>query len=132
LRFGMMDVDGETVAVQSWIVNGGLATGAKLAFDERFKKYHVGALLMLHTIAHVIDEDCVDEIDFGLHATDYKSRWLSQQREIWGIAAFDPRTRAGLATLLRYDGREMLARAWRIGKKFQKAAKFALAKGAPH
>jgi hypothetical protein len=128
LRFGMLDVDGETVAVQIWIVNGGLATGTKLAFDERFKKDHVGALLMLHTIAHVIDQDRVDEIDFGLYANDYKRRWLSQQREIWGIAAFHPRTRAGLAALLRYDAREALARILSIGRRGERAAKLALAK----
>jgi len=128
LHFGTFDIDGETVAVQIWLVSGGSATMFKIAFDERFKKHHVGTLLMSHMIAHMIDEEHVEEIDFGLYANDYKLRWLSQLREIWGIVAFNPRSASGLIALLRYDAEQAFALLKKVCKKYSSVAKTGLAK----
>jgi hypothetical protein len=126
LRFGMMDIDGETAAVQIWLVSGGIATMFKIAFDEKFKKLHVGTLLMRHMIANVIEQEKVKEIDFGLYAIGYKMRWLSQLHEIKGIAAFNPKTSTGLTALIQYDGREALGKLWRLYKKAAKSAQASL------
>ncbi len=111
LRLGVLLVDDKPAAAQAWLVSGGRATIFKLHYDEHFAQQSVGSLLTARLMEHVIDVDHVDEVDFGTHDDDYKARWLCQRRELWGIAAFDPRTLGGATALLRHAGRSARTRA---------------------
>ena len=107
LRMGVMWVDGTPAAAQIWIVSGGTATIFKLAYDEQFKSLSIGSVLSRNILKHVIEIDGAKEIDFGRGDDPYKAQWMAERRERWGIAAYNPRTPAGLLGA----GRNVWARA---------------------
>lgn len=111
LRLGTIRIDGEPAAAQLWIVAGGCATIFKLAHDEHYKDMSLGSILTARMAQHVIEVDGVGEIDFGRGDDPYKSQWLSQRRERWGIIAFNPRTLHGAIRTVRHLGGRVLRRA---------------------
>lgn len=96
LRFGILRVDGIPVAAQFWIVTGGVAHCARLGYHEDYKHLSVGVVLTNFMIAHVLDNDHVDRIDFGYGEDDYKGGWMKDSREYYGFLAFNRSTRRGL------------------------------------
>lgn len=96
LRLGILRLDGTPAAAQFWLVTGGVAHCARLAYQERFKKLAVGVVLTNFVIAHVLDRDRVHTIDFGYGPEDYKGGWMKQARDYHGLMAFNPSTRPGL------------------------------------
>jgi len=117
LRMGVMTVDGTPAAAQIWIVSGGTATIFKLAYDEQFKALSIGSVLSRNILTHVIEEDGVQEIDFGRGDDPYKAQWMADRRERWGIAAYNPRTVAGLAGACRHVWASALKKKLRPGDK---------------
>lgn len=96
LRLGILRVDGVAAAVQFWIVTGGVAHCARLAYHEGYKHLAVGVVLTNFMVRHVLDEDRADRIDFGYGAEDYKDDWMKDERFYFGLLAFNPRTWRGL------------------------------------
>ena len=96
LRLGILRLDGKAAAVQFWIVSKGTAHCARLAYDEAYKQLAVGVVLTNFMIAHVLDQDHVDKIDFGYGTEDYKGGWMQEARNYFGFMAFNPSTRLGL------------------------------------
>lgn len=103
LRMGALYLDGRPVAAQIWLVAGSSATIFKLAYDDTYKKLSVGTVLTGHIMQHAIDVDGVKEIDFGRGDETYKSQWLTQRRERYGLIAFDRHTLVGNLLRLRHD-----------------------------
>ncbi|WP_446809575.1 GNAT family N-acetyltransferase [Methylomonas sp. 2BW1-5-20] len=95
LRLGVLRFDGVAAAVQLWIVTGGVAHCARLAYQEAHKHLAVGVVLTNFMIAHVLDRDRVRKIDFGFGDEDYKSGWMKDVHHYSGVMAFNPATRAG-------------------------------------
>ncbi len=95
LRLGILRVDGQPAAAQFWLVTTGVAHCARLAYHEDFKQFAVGVVLTNFMIAHVLDHDHVEKIDFGYGVEDYKGGWMKDARNYFGIMAFNPSTRAG-------------------------------------
>ncbi len=110
LRLGLVHIGEQPAAAQIWIVWHGRATLCKLAHDEHFKARSVGSLLTWRMIQHVLDVDRVGEIDFGRGDDAFKSLWMSQRREHWGLLAFNPSTPWGLLSAARHLGGRHLAR----------------------
>jgi len=100
LRLGVLYVDGEPAATEVGLVTDGRATMIKTAYNQRFRKQSVGAIVMQQVIKHLVDEEKVKEVDFGRDDQSYKSLWLTQRRERWGLLAVSPRTFAGNVHLL--------------------------------
>lgn len=95
LRMGVAYLNGVTVAFQIWIVHGGVASIYKLAYDEAHAKLSIGSVLTATMMHQVIDVDKVTEVDYLSGDEEYKRAWMSDRRERWGIAAFNPYTLRG-------------------------------------
>jgi hypothetical protein len=95
LRLGILKFNGRPIAGQFWIVSGGVAHCMRLAFHEDYKKWAPGVVLTSHMLAHVLDKDQVDKIDFGLGAEEYKEKWMKDSRDYSGFMAFNPGTLRG-------------------------------------
>jgi len=108
LRLGILRLDGRPVAVQFWIVSGGTAHCARLAYDEAYKKLAVGVVLTNFMIAHVLDHDRVSKLDYGYGRDEYKEGWMKNAREYYGFMAFNPSTRIGRLSAFRHiQGRRL-------------------------
>lgn len=102
LRLGVLRLDGKPAAVQFWIVSGGTAHCARLAYDETYKKLAVGVVLTNFMIAHVLDHDRVTKLDFGYGRDEYKRGWMKDALEYYGFMAFNPSTLAGRLSAIRH------------------------------
>jgi CelD/BcsL family acetyltransferase involved in cellulose biosynthesis len=102
LRLGILRLDGVAAAVQFWIIADGVAHCARLAYQEAYKHLAVGVVLTNFMIAHVLDHDHVDRIDFGYGQEDYKGGWMERARDYYAFIAFNPASRRGLYHGLRH------------------------------
>lgn len=99
LRLGIARLDGRPVAAEIWIVSHGKARIYKLAHDQEYSAYAPGTLLTAHLMRHVVDHDRVSKVDYLIGDDLYKKDWMSNRRERWGVAAYNPRTAVGLMLL---------------------------------
>lgn len=111
LRLGVAYIDGEPAAAQLWIINNGVASIYKIAYDQKFKDLSVGSFLTMRMMEHAIDVDRVREIDYLSGDDRYKSDWMSHRREHWGILAMNPRTIRGALAIVRHVGGRAAKRA---------------------
>jgi hypothetical protein len=95
LRLGLLRHNGLAVAVQFWIVAGGVAYCSRLAYREDFKERSPGVVLTNFMIKNFLDNEQIGRIDFGYGEEDYKSGWMNNSREYHGVLAFNPYTRNG-------------------------------------
>ena len=102
LRLAVLRRDGQAIAVQLWIVHGGVAAVLKLAHDEAFKPISPGTVLTAWMIRRVLEVERVDSIDFGRGDDPYKQLWTSARRQRIGIVLATPWRPAGLAMLVRH------------------------------
>ena len=101
LRIGVLRADGQPVAAQFWLLSGGKAIIYKLAYDEAFKEYSVGSILTREMLSHVLENDQVDEIDYGVGSEGYKKDWMDVTRTLVGCELFNRRTFAGKMMMYR-------------------------------
>jgi hypothetical protein len=85
LRLAVLYIDGRPAAAQFWFVAHGKASIFKLAYDETWKRYSPGTILIANLMEYVIDTDSVEEIDFLTGNDAYKQEWMSQRRERWRL-----------------------------------------------
>jgi hypothetical protein len=108
LRLGVLRLDGRPVAVQFWIVCGGVATVLKLAHDEAVRAMSPGTVLMAMMVRHLLEVERVASLDFGRGDDAYKKEWANRRRERVGVVLVNPMRPAGLAFALRhYAGRAL-------------------------
>ncbi len=102
LRLGLLRREGEAIAVQLWILHGGVAAVLKLAHDEAFKPLSPGTVLTAWMLRRLITEDGAAEIDFGRGDDPYKQLWTSARRQRVGVVLANPWHPGGAAMLLRH------------------------------
>ncbi|MCK9991348.1 MAG: GNAT family N-acetyltransferase [Rugosibacter sp.] len=102
LRLGVLTLDGSAIASQIWLVDQGKACIFKLAYDPDAACYSPGSLLTTALMAHVLDNDKVNEIDYLSGDDAYKKDWMSHRRERRGLIAFDLATPRGLFAAARH------------------------------
>lgn len=103
LRLAILYVEDRPIAAQFWFVVHGKASIFKLVYDEQWKRYSPGTILTQYLMAHVIDTDKVQEIDFLTGNDTYKQDWMSQRRERYGLYCINkPRPLHGLGRLLKW------------------------------
>ena len=108
LRLGVFYIDDEPAAAQLWIVQGSVASIYKICYAEKFVKSSVGSVLTMHMLEHALDRDKVSEVDYLTGDDNYKSNWMSDRRERWGIMAFNPATVLGKLSTLKHIGGKTL------------------------
>jgi len=81
LRLAILYIDDQPAAAQFWFVVHGKASIFRLAYDEKWKQYSPGSILISYLMQHVIEIDQVDEIDFLTGNDAYKADWMSERRE---------------------------------------------------
>ena len=104
LRLGLVYLNDEPIAAQLWLVNGGVASIYKLAYDERFANLSAGTILTSALMRHAIDIDKVGEVDYLSGDDEYKKSWMSHRRERWGLMAFNLHSVKGLVQAVRHVG----------------------------
>ena len=102
LRLAVLRLQGEPIAAQVWLVCGGKASIYKLAYVEGFERFSPGSVLTAALMAHVIDVDGVDEVDYLSGDDAYKRDWMEARRERVGLVAFDRRHWRGWLAGLRH------------------------------
>lgn len=117
LRLGVLRAatDGKPVAAQYWIVSGGgahprRAAVLKLAHAEDARDASPGTVLTAMMIRALIEEDRVNELDFGRGDDAYKRQWAECRRQRIGVLLVDPRHPAGIAALARHAAGRLRAR----------------------
>jgi CelD/BcsL family acetyltransferase involved in cellulose biosynthesis len=101
LRLGLLWLDDQPIAAQLWMVANGRAEIYKLAYAQEHKGLAPGTVLSAQLMREVIDVDRVSEVDYLIGDDSYKSQWMSQRRERWGLLAYNPRSLRGLLGWLR-------------------------------
>ncbi|OOZ35697.1 GNAT family N-acetyltransferase [Solemya velesiana gill symbiont] len=89
LRLAILYVENKPVAAQFWFVAHGKASIFKLAYDEAWKQYSPGSILIAYLMEYVIDTDKVEEIDFLTGDDAYKQDWMSERRQRWRMSCID-------------------------------------------
>ena len=110
LRLGIARREGRPLAAQLWLVEGGTATIHKLAYREDAKALSPGTVLSMAMFRAAIDGDRVERIDYGLGDEGYKADWMDERRLLWRVAAFEPRSLAGLAGAARAAASSLVRR----------------------
>lgn len=103
LRLVVMWQEALPIAVQYWVVTGGRASVLKLAHDEAFKALSPGTVLTAWMIRRLLDDEHVDELDFGRGDDPYKRAWTRQRRQRIGLLVVNPWRISGLALLVRHS-----------------------------
>ena len=85
LRLGVLYIDGTPAAAQIWLVVHRKANIFKLSYDEHWKQYSPGSILIRKMMEYVIEKDGVKEIDFLMGNDAYKQDWMTERRERWGL-----------------------------------------------
>ncbi len=110
LRMGILYLKDKPIAAEVGLLTQTGVTMVKTAYDNQWKDYSVGALVMMRMIEYLLDVELVEEIDFGRDDNVYKKLWVSQRRERMGIVAFRPSRWPGLKGFIRFQFQEKLKR----------------------
>ncbi len=89
LRLAILYIDNQPAAAQFWFVAHAKASIFKLAYDETWKRYSPGTILLAYLMEQVIDHDKVEEIDFLTGNDAYKRDWMTQRRTRWRLSCID-------------------------------------------
>jgi hypothetical protein len=102
LRLGLLEISGNPVAAQFWVVHRGCATVLKLAHDDAFKAASPGTVLTAMMIRRLMEMDGVTMLDFGRGDDPYKQGWARERRQRVGVVFANPRRAAGLTLIARH------------------------------
>ncbi len=98
LRLGLLYINDQPAAGQLWLVNSGVASIYKLAYDAQFQEYSPGTLLTMHLLEHVVRQDQVTHVDFLTGDDGYKRDWMSTRDELWRLRICNLRRWRGVVT----------------------------------
>jgi hypothetical protein len=88
LRLAILYIEDKPAAAQFWFVAHDKASIFKLVYDETWKQYSPGSILISYLMEHVIEIDKVEEIDFLTGNDAYKQDWMSDCRKRWAVSFY--------------------------------------------
>ncbi|SCZ52144.1 GNAT family N-acetyltransferase [Thiohalomonas denitrificans] len=106
----------KAIAAQLGAVFGGTYYSLKLGYDEQFRSYGPGALMMRHTIQFCIDDPAISTYDFTGPAMPYMKGWTSRTRRAGMVTLGTPRRGVPPLFQLRWYGRKKLTAAREFGR----------------
>jgi len=110
LRLGLLYVNDEPAAAQLWFLQAAIdsdkvehitASIFKLAYTPKYQGFSVGSILSLALSEHVIDQDNVSCIEFGMGSESYKKDWLNESKIRKSYQIFNPDGIDGKLQVLR-------------------------------
>lgn len=110
LRLGIARQHGEPIAAQLWLIENKEATIHKLAYAESAKPLSPGTILGEAMFRRAIDAERVRAIDYGTGDEPYKADWMGERRQLWRVAAYNPRTIRGLFGAIRVRAAKLAGR----------------------
>jgi hypothetical protein len=121
LRLAILYIGDQPAAAQFWFVVHGKASIFKLVYDQKWKQYSPGSILIAYLMEHVIDHDQVEEIDFLTGNDAYKQDWMSERRQRWRLSCInqhppelrDTKPANPINTLLKWLKEKVYNRAFR-------------------
>jgi CelD/BcsL family acetyltransferase involved in cellulose biosynthesis len=123
LRLSCLRVRGRAIAVDLGLVHRGTWYSLKAGYDERWREYGPGALLVHALLEHACDAG-VRHFDLLGDADAFKDAWATASRSLVHVQAFRP-TPAGAAGLLAMTVRP------RLSPVVERLRAAAAARGAP-
>ena len=111
LRLGLLTIDGKPAAAQIWFVQScpveeesaeKNASIFKLAYNPEYQMFSVGSLLSMALSEHVITQDQVTSIEFGMGSEPYKMDWLNNKRQRTSYQVFNPLSFYGKLDIIRH------------------------------
>jgi len=102
LRMGLLFIEDKPVAMQLWFVQCQTASIFKLAYDPQYQQYSVGSILSMALSEHVIEQDEVSCIEFGMGGEAYKQDWMNEKRQRVTLQVFNERSLLGTLLAVRY------------------------------
>ncbi len=88
LRLGVLYIAEQPVAVQCWLVAGGVAAIYKLAQDQQFDALSPGTVLTAAMADYVMAQDQVHTLDFLTGDDAYKAQWMDSCSPLYRVTAF--------------------------------------------
>jgi CelD/BcsL family acetyltransferase involved in cellulose biosynthesis len=95
LRLGVVYLEAVPIAAQLWFVKSGTAYIFKLAYDEQHQSLSAGSVLTTTLMAHVMDVDRVEAVDYLTGDDAYKKDWMTERRERIGLRVYNRRSLRG-------------------------------------
>jgi hypothetical protein len=95
LRLGLVYLGAVPIAAQLWFVKSGAAYIFKLAYDEQHQSLSAGSVLTATLMAHVMDVDQVQVVDYLTGDDGYKKDWMAERRERIGLRVYNSRSLRG-------------------------------------
>jgi hypothetical protein len=95
LRLAILYIDKKPAAAQFWFVVHKNASIFKLAYDEAWKQYSPGSILIHYLMEYVIEVDKVKEIDFLTGNDKYKQDWMTERRQRIAVFCGKPKQPRG-------------------------------------
>jgi hypothetical protein len=114
LRLAILYIGEQPAAAQFWFVAQGKASIFKLAYDEAWRRYSPGSILISYLMEHVIDIDKVQEIDFLTGNDAYKMDWMSERRVRWGLYFGKPHRQISKTARFSAAVKRWLERPWKV------------------
>jgi hypothetical protein len=81
-RIYCLKINGKTVACDLSFQRNRICVDLKTAFDEQYKMYSVGSLLMMHRLMHTFSDNKIKSVEFYGRANDWSRKWTSEIRPI--------------------------------------------------
>jgi CelD/BcsL family acetyltransferase involved in cellulose biosynthesis len=89
LALSVLRVDGNAVAGEMAVVDGGRHVGLKAGFDQRFARFGPG-MLLLHEVLREDFDRGLKVFDFAGDDAEWKARWATGRYELIRLQAFAP------------------------------------------
>jgi hypothetical protein len=122
LQLGILSINGCVAACQFWLVHAQTAYIYKLAQDKAMDDYSPGTILTEHLIRTLSEQQGIKHLDFLLGDDDFKTLWMANRNDIWGVEIINSSLIRGRILARLYVIRDVIKN--RIGINFKRLSQW--------